>query len=416
MSLRSSSAYREGLEREMQLARTKEEAESANDAKSAFVATISHELRTPLNGMLGMAQILADSGLTPDQKRRVEVILDSGRSLNTLLTDVLDYSKLHAGKLTIEAAENDPRQILEQLERLYGPVAANKGLTLDVSADPDLPAVLRFDAARVRQCLSNLVSNAIKFTADGSVKLTMGATLAAPVRGQPRRFLVTATVTDTGIGISPESQSHLFEPFSQADSSIARRFGGTGLGLSITRQLAESMGGTVTLTSSAGQGSEFRMTFLAGDSPKNSGKEAALPDRKSPVGHRILVVDDTESNRMVIRLFLTPLGFEVVEAADGHAALAALAAGGLDAALLDLNLPDISGADIARRIREGEGTPRTLPLLAVTADSADSGLDLVGAGFDAVISKPIDPRQLQSTLNAIMSKARANDSTPPSQN
>lgn len=405
MSLRSARSYRAQLERELQLAQAKEAAEKADASKSAFVATVSHELRTPLNGMLGMAQMLVGSHLTPEQRSRVEVILESGRTLNTLLTDILDYSKLDAGKLTIETAENDPRQILGDVERLYGPIATGKGLRLEVSAAPEVPGLLVFDAVRVRQCLSNLVSNAIKFTPTGSVRVTMNA---APAPGEPRRFLVTATVTDTGIGISPDGQKNLFQPFGQADSSIARRFGGTGLGLSITRQLAESMGGTVTVNSAVGRGSEFRMSFLADEPPKNSGLNAAPPTRPIQEGRRVLVVDDTESNRMVMRLFLAPLGVEVVEAADGKAALAALEAGGLDAVLLDLNLPDIGGAEIAARIRraEAEGAARAMPLVAVTADSADAGLDLAAIGFDGMVGKPIDPRQLQSTLTAILLRAR----------
>jgi CheY-like chemotaxis protein len=343
------------------------------------------------------------------------VILDSGRTLNALLTDILDYSKLDAGKLTIEPAEGDPRHVLDEVERLYAPIAKNKGLTLAVSATPEVPAVLIFDAVRVRQCLSNLVSNAIKFTSAGSVRLSLSAKPAAAAPGGSRQFLVTATVTDTGIGISPEGQSLLFQPFSQADSSIARRFGGTGLGLSITRQLSESMGGTVAMKSAVGQGSEFRMSFLAGDSPKNSGIDAAPPSQKTAAGRRVLVVDDTESNRMVIRLFLLPLGIDVIEAADGKEALAALAAGGLDAALLDLNLPDIGGAEIAARIRNGEVGLREIPLLAVTADSADADLNLASAGFDGMVRKPIDPRQLQSTLTAIMVRPRESDNVPPGQ-
>jgi signal transduction histidine kinase len=406
MSCRSAAAYRERLEREMQLATARDDAERADAAKSAFVATVSHELRTPLNGVLGMAQTLLGSGLAPAQRHQVEIILESGRTLNALLTDILDYAKLEAGKLAIEPAEADPRRTVDEVARLYGPVAANKGLDLNVTVAPELPARLVFDAVRVRQCLSNLVSNALKFTETGSVSLCLTAAPAGAGPNGAGQHLVTIAVTDTGIGIAAGGQQHLFQPFSQADSSIARRYGGTGLGLSITRQLAESMGGTVTLKSAPGEGSEFRLSFLAEDGPAapegacRTGAEGTLAAR------RVLVVDDTESNRLVMRLFLQPLGVEVIEAADGAAALVVLTSGGFDAALLDLNLPGIGGAEIAARIRRGEGGRRDLPLLAVTADSADSATDLGAAGFDGVVSKPVDPRLLQSKLIAAVLHGR----------
>ena len=400
-------AYRGQSQREHQLAEARDEAERAHEAKSRFIATISHELRTPLNGVLGMAQTLLNTELTPGQRQQVEVIAESGRSLNTLLNDILDYSKLAAGKLTIDPRQEDPRLTAEHIARLYGVLAADKGIELQVTVEPEVPARLVFDAVRVRQCLSNLVSNAIKFTESGSVRVTISSELCEPAPDRPPCYLVTVVVADTGIGIPADRQDHLFQPFSQADRSIARRYGGTGLGLSITRQLAESMGGSVTLESTPGKGSVFRLTFNAGRvaAPRGDQPDAQAPS--SLAEQRILVADDIETNRAVMRLFLQPLGVEVVEVADGAAALGALARGEFDAALLDLNMPGMDGAEVAARIRRGEGGRADLPLLAVTADSAASGIDTSRSGFDGVITKPIDPRQLQSMLiGAILRRAR----------
>jgi signal transduction histidine kinase/ActR/RegA family two-component response regulator len=411
MTFLSAKAYRERLEREQQLAGAKEAAEKADAVKTAFIATVSHELRAPLNGMLGTAQMLAGSDLNEEQKDRVDVILDSGRTLNTLLTDILDYSKLDAGKLAIEPTENEPRRVLNEVLQLYRPMASAKGLTLEVSASSEVPAFLIFDSLRVRQGLSNLVSNAIKFTPTGSVRLVLSAEPSAD-SGSPAGFLVTASVTDTGIGISPEGQRQLFQPFGQADRSIARRFGGTGLGLSITRQIVESMGGSVTVNSTLGKGSEFRMTFRAGDSQKKHSvfvpQGEALQERL-----KVLVAEETESIRMLIRLSLAPLGFEVVEAADGKSALAALEAGSFDAALLDVNLPDISAGEIDARFRGNTGQAPAMPILAVTADSAEAGSQLGATDFDGFVTKPIDPRQLQSKLAALISRRHDPSDQPP---
>jgi len=399
MSHRSALTYRRRLDHEAELAATRQAAERANAGKSAFIATVGHELRTPLNGILGMAQALISSGLRPEQEEQARVVLDSGHALNALLTDLLDHSKLDAGKLSIEPVAADPRRTVDEVARLYGPVAESKGLRLDIDIATDIPATLVFDPVRVRQCLSNLVTNALKFTEVGTVGLTVSTVPAGSGSGGRRRHLVTMAVSDTGIGIPADRQTHLFQPFAQADGTIARRFGGTGLGLSITRQLAESMGGRVGLVSQPGKGSTFTLTFLADEAPAGiHGPEPtpALAER------RVLVVDDIESNRLVIRLFLRPLGIEVVEAADGLAALDALRTGPFDAAFLDLHLPELGGAEVAARIRRGEAGRPDLALLAVTADSFDSGIDFAAAGFDAVISKPVDPHQIQSKLATAM--------------
>lgn len=404
--------YRDWLRREHQLAEARDAAEQDLAAKSSFIATISHELRTSLNGVLGMAQILLNAALTPEQRRQVEVISESGRSLNTLLDDILDHSKLEAGRLTIEPKQEDPRLTAEHIARLYGALAAEKGLELQVTVEPGVPDRLVFDAVRVRQCLSNLVSNAIKFTATGSVRVTISSEPREADSDRLPRHRITVIVADTGIGIPADRREHLFEPFGQADGSIARRYGGTGLGLSITRQLAESMGGSLTLESTQGEGSVFRLTFTAGGvAPHGDQPDTAAPPSLSE--QRVLVADDIETNRVVMRLFLQPLGIEVVEVADGAAALDALAGGAFDAALLDINMPGMGGTEIAARIRRGESGRADILLLAITADSAAASVDTGRDGFDGIITKPIDPRQLQNTLvGAILRRSGQRPSSP----
>ncbi|MHA1527715.1 MAG: ATP-binding protein [Alphaproteobacteria bacterium] len=393
-------AYRARLRHGCKIAKDRDEAARALGAKSNFIATVSHELRTSLNGVLGMAQTLLGTELTPGQRQQVEVISDSGRSLNTLLNDILDYSRLEAGKLAIDPKQEDPRLTAEHISLLYGVLAADKGIELQVTVGPEVPGRLVFDAVRVRQCLSNLVSNAIKFTAAGSVRVAISSATREPDEAGRPRYLITVVVADTGIGIAADRQVHLFEPFSQADGSIARRFGGTGLGLSITRQLAESMGGSVTLESTPGAGSVFRLTFSAGGVVATDDNQ---PDADAPsdlAGQRVLIADDIETNRAVMRLFLQPLGVQVTEVADGAAALDALAGGEFDAALLDINMPDMGGDEIAARIRRGESGRADIALLAVTADSAASSIDTSPGGFDGIVTKPIDPRQFQNTLSS----------------
>jgi len=245
---------------------------------SSSIATIGHELRTPLNGVIGMAQTLLAGKLEPTQRRQVKVIAESGRSLNALLNNLLGYSKLEAGRLEIAPREEDLRNTIGHVAELFAPLAQAKGLELRMTVAPNLPERLVFDAVRVRQCLSNLVSNAIKFTEAGSVTVTVSGTSCPPDPDRAPSRTVVVQVADTGIGIPPERQACLFQPFVQADDSIARRFGGTGLGLSITRHLAESMGGSVTLQSAPGEGSVFRLTFIAGDAVRDVAGDDAGPN------------------------------------------------------------------------------------------------------------------------------------------
>jgi signal transduction histidine kinase/DNA-binding NarL/FixJ family response regulator len=402
-------AYRDRLRAQAEQTAARDLAEHALSHKDAFVATVGHELRAPLNGIIGMTQTLLISDLAPAQRTQVEVISDSGRTLNTLLNDVLDYAKLEAGKLTIEPTLEDPRHAVEQAIKLYEQVAVEKGLILSLEIDPNLPAQLVFDPTRVRQCLSNLISNALKFTESGLVRVAISSEPGAPRPDGLPRHLITVVITDTGIGIPAEGQVILFQPFSQADGSIAQRFGGTGLGLSITRQLAESMGGSVTLQSTPGEGSVFRLTFLAEGTWDNGYEQPGEAAALNLTEKRVLVADDIETDCMVMRLFLKPLGVEV---ANGPAALSALAGSQFDAAFLDLNIPGMGGAEIAARVRRGEAGRSDISLLAVSADSAGSGIEISADGFDAIIKKPNDQRDLQGTLEGAILRRTLDHSEP----
>ncbi len=405
----TASAYRRSLEREHELAMARDAAERAREDRSRLMATISHELRTPLNGVIGMAQAVLAGGLAPSLRRQIEVIAESGRNLNVLLNDILDFSKLEAGHLAISPAEDDPRDPVRHVEALFRPLAEQKGLDFEVRIDDGLPERLAFDVVRVRQCLANLVSNAIKFTEEGAVILSVSAEPADPAADGTARWRVIAFVSDTGIGIPEENQPRLFSPFSQADGSIGRRYGGTGLGLSITRHLAEAMGGDVALESAAGEGATFRLTFVAdapsGAAGRGAGRGAArgAAGPNDPPGRlsrrRVLVADDARTNRMVMRLFLEALGVETVEAANGAAALSKLARGGFDAAFIDLHMPGMDGPELAARIRRGEAGPPDLPLVAV---SGSRNADRPPGEFDAELGKPIDPADLKAALESAL--------------
>ena len=282
----SAKAYRQRLEQMHALSEARDAAEAERQGKATLIATISHELRTPLNGIIGMAQTLLAGELAAPVRRQIEVIAESGRNLNTLLSDILDYSKLEAGRLEISPTEDAPRKAADHVEHLFRPVATEKGLDFAVRVGDEVPERLVFDPVRVRQCLANLVSNALKFTEHGSIDVTISAEPAEPKPDGTARWRITAAVSDTGIGIPEDRQARLFAPFAQADGSIGRRYGGTGLGLSITRHLAEAMGGGVSFESVPGRGSTFRLEFLAESAGGSMGagrRAVAAPTvRRSP--------------------------------------------------------------------------------------------------------------------------------------
>lgn len=381
--------------REAEVRKMRKIAEAANEAKSTFIANISHEIRTPLNGILGMTQLLASSNLTQEQRDHIETILDSGKTLMAILNDVLDLSKIEAGRFDISPIDNDLNHLLRRMNKLWIPRAAEKGLDLILDIDPDMVSYLRFDPIRVRQCVSNLVSNAIKFTERGTVTIT-----ARVVPVGEGILEASLSIRDTGLGMNAETVEKLFAPFTQADASTSRQYGGTGLGLSISRKLARLMGGDIIVTSQEGDGSTFTLTFRTTEGAHAEGAAENMDvDQTGSTrwarGLVVLLVDDHPLNRKVARLFLEPLGIEVIEAVDGADALRVMQTRAFDLVLLDMHMPVMDGPEVLARMRM-EGSPlRDVPVIVLTADSlGPDNKRYTAMGANGYIPKPIDQREL----------------------
>jgi PAS domain S-box-containing protein len=388
---------------EADLRAAKEHAEASSSAKSQFLANMSHEIRTPLNGVLGMAQALEADGLTAAQKEKVGIILDSGKSLTALLNDVLDLTKIEAGKLEISAVPGDFLHTMKRTRQLFQSTAEDKGLELLVRYDSNFPQRLTYDPVRVRQCVSNLLSNAIKFTAQGQVEVAIGAK-----RQSDGSFLVSIDVIDSGIGMSSEVTEKLFTVFTQADGATTRKFGGSGLGLAISRQLARMMGGDITVDSREGRGSTFHLTFkaqeaaAAAEPAPTAAPKSAEPSRRGLRGVRVLLTDDNAINRQVIKLFLAPQGCEISEATNGKEALDKVASGEFDIVLLDVHMPVMDGKEAIKRIRSNEKW-QNLPVIALTADAMTGDREkYLALGMTDYVSKPVDQRELVAKMHAVL--------------
>ena len=405
-----------------ELERQVEESRAAAAAKSELLATMSHEIRTPLAGVIGMADLLLASGLGEKQRRQVDLIRSSADMLTTMMSDALDLAKIEAGKMELEQIAFDPGDLALQAAELFTPRMTAKGLNIQCEIDPAVPGRVSGDPGRVRQILLNFLSNALKFTAQGGITVTVDS-----ARDGRLRF----AVRDTGMGIPADKLDRLFKSFSQVDASTNRKFGGTGLGLSICKQLAALMGGTVGVASHAGEGSTFwfevtvaildpaRVTAAPVASEARSAQSPAAAVRRS---ERLLVADDYEINRLLVVDLLTEEGFTCDAVADGLAAVRAIESGQYALALLDCQMPGLDGPSAASQIRSSEtarGTIGRTKLVALTAGDDRDRARCLSAGMDAFCTKPIDRNVLLATLARLLpptvsqtALARPSDSTP----
>jgi PAS domain S-box-containing protein len=388
---------------ELALVQAKEGAESATRAKSAFLATMSHEIRTPLNGVLGMAQAMAMGEVTDQQRERLEVIRQSGESLLAILNDVLDLSKIEAGKLELEQAEFDIDELSRGAIGAFAATAQAKGLAFDLKVARAAHGVYRGDSVRVRQILYNLVSNALKFTETGGVSVVVS-------RRQKR---LSIAVTDTGIGIAEDKLASLFQKFEQADASTTRRFGGTGLGLAICRDLAELMGGTVRAESPPGGGATFTVELPLTRVAAAPAKIAAPPsERAAPVegvAIRVLAAEDNGINQLVLRTLLEQIGVTPVIVGNGREAVAAWAREPWDLILMDVQMPEMDGPTATGVIRARERVerrPRT-PIVALTANAmAHQVTEYLQSGMDDFVAKPIEAARLYAVIQDALDRTQ----------
>jgi signal transduction histidine kinase/ActR/RegA family two-component response regulator len=414
LALGAAAHQRRLAERERQLEYENAVTAAASQAKTEFLANVSHEIRTPMNALLGVAELLAETELTPAQRRHVDVFRQSGQALHDLINDLLDISKIEAGRFELDHAPFALAAVLDQLMALMRPRAEQKGVQLLLERSDELPARVVGDRKRLEQVLLNLLANALKFTAMGSVTLSAGV---EPGPGGGLRF----EVRDTGIGIVPSKLEAIFEPFTQADTSITRHYGGTGLGLAITRSVVRLMGGRIEVDSTPGEGSRFVVVvpLQAADGPAAEGDaEATAPQAGDSAGPRLLLAEDNEVNVYLFEAMLQGSGAQVDTAPNGPTALQMAEARRYDLIFMDVQMPGMDGLTVTRRLRDFEATQgrRRTPVVALTANAYASDVQAsVAAGCDAHLSKPYTRQQLLALVTrwAVQARPEAPAAAPP---
>jgi two-component system, sensor histidine kinase len=378
-----------------ELERALVQAEHATRAKSDFLATMSHEIRTPLHGILGSMELLSLSGLNPDQLKNIQTVQSSGRMLLGLINDILDISKIEAGRLNLESRDVDLLQELQACWDIWTPLMEQKGLSFDLMVQANLPRRLKCDSNRISQIFMNLMSNALKFTKQGTVAVQIRCWA-----GAEHKWILDCKVRDSGVGMSQNTVNKLFQPFSQGDSSTTRQFGGTGLGLVICKRLCQAMGGDIHACSMEGQGSEFQFTLMLDEaSPVQSGSQDQGKPHSGISPHLgVLVADDNQINRMLAQAMLKQLGLECTCVNDGREALQQLQDRHYDVVFMDMQMPDMDGLQATRAIRQLERGHQPL-IIAMTANAYETDQEACQtAGMNAFLSKPYSIADLKKVL------------------